>query len=65
MKEQLVQLFEALSIEHQEQLLDYAKMLWEMNQSEQDLKAHLGIPPEEEKKAAGFPFNLNPDREIN
>jgi hypothetical protein len=50
MKEKLLELFEALSSEHKDQLLDYAKMLWEMNQSEKDLRQQMGILEQEEEK---------------
>jgi len=48
MEEKLLKLFEGLSKENKHQLLDYAMMLWEMDQSEEQLKAHLGIPTQTE-----------------
>lgn len=67
MKEKLLELFEELSPEHKDQLLDYAKMLWEMNQSEKDLRQHMGIPEPEEKQAKIIPSNFlgNNDDEVN
>lgn len=69
MKEKLLELFEELNPEHKEQLLDYAKMLWEMNQSEKDLRKQMGIPEEEPQKQTAkiIPSNFlgNKDDEVN
>lgn len=43
MKDKLVELFESLSRDNQEQLFDYAIMLWEMEQGEHQLREQLGI----------------------
>ncbi len=43
MREKLLKLFDDLNSENQGQLLDYALMLWEMEQGENQLKENLGI----------------------
>ena len=43
MREKLLKLFDDLNSENQGQLLDYAMMLWEMEQGENQLKENLGI----------------------
>jgi hypothetical protein len=43
MKNKLLELFESLSRENQEQLFDYAIMLWEMEQGENQLKEQFGF----------------------
>ena len=43
MKDKLVELFESLSRDNQEQLFDYATMLWEMEQGEHQLREQLGF----------------------
>jgi hypothetical protein len=43
MKNKLLELFESLSRDNQEQLFDYAIMLWEMEQGENQLKEQFGI----------------------
>ncbi len=67
MKEKLLQFFEELSPDHQQQLLDYAQMLWEMNQSEKDLRQQMGIPETVEEKVHKLnPNFMNPqDDEVN
>ena len=67
MKEKLLELFEDLSQEHKDQLLDYAKMLWEMNQSEKALLQQMGLPEQEEKPTKIIPGNFlgKQDDEVN
>jgi hypothetical protein len=43
MKEKLLKLFEEMGPENQNQVLDYAMMLWEMEQGENQIKENLGI----------------------
>lgn len=43
MKEKLIKIFESLNAENQTQILDYALMLWEMEQGENQLKDQLGF----------------------
>ena len=43
MKNKLLELFESLSRDNKEQLIDYAVMLWEMEQGENQLKEQFGF----------------------
>jgi hypothetical protein len=43
MKNKLLEIFESLNLENQQQILDYALMLWEMEQGENQLKEQLGF----------------------
>jgi hypothetical protein len=43
MKQKLFEIFESLNPDYQGQLLDYAVMLWEMEQGENQLKNKLGF----------------------
>ncbi len=43
MKNKLLEIFESLNPENQQQILDYAMMLWEMEQGENQLKEQLGF----------------------
>ncbi len=43
MKQKLFEIFESLNPDNQGQLLDYAVMLWEMEQGENQLKEKLGF----------------------
>jgi hypothetical protein len=43
MKNKLIEIFESLNLENQQQILDYALMLWEMEQGENQLKEQLGF----------------------
>ena len=43
MKEKLIKLFDELNSENQTQILDYALMLWEMEQGENQIKENLGL----------------------
>jgi hypothetical protein len=43
MKQKLFEIFESLNPDYQRQLLDYAVMLWEMEQGENQLKNKLGF----------------------
>ena len=50
MKEKLLKLFEDLNSENQLQIVDYALMLWEMEQGEKQLSENLGIKNIEDLK---------------
>jgi len=65
MKQKLIEIYESLNQENKEQLFDYATMLWEMEQGENQLKNQLGfdlniseynIPPSIDKSD---PKNIN------
>ena len=43
MKEKLIKIFASLNPENQAQILDYALMLWEMEQGENQLREQLGL----------------------
>lgn len=43
MKEKLIKIFASLNPENQAQVLDYALMLWEMEQGENQLREQLGL----------------------
>lgn len=43
MKEKLIKIFASLNPENQAQILDYALMLWEMEQGENQIKEQLGF----------------------
>jgi len=43
MQDKLLKLFKDLNEENQQQLVDYAMMLWEMEQGEKQLKDQLGF----------------------
>jgi hypothetical protein len=43
MKQKLFEIFESLNPDYQRQLFDYAVMLWEMEQGENQLKNKLGF----------------------
>lgn len=51
MQEKLLQLFKDLNEENQQQILDYAMMLWEMEQGEIQLNQQLGLPLNKEEEA--------------
>jgi hypothetical protein len=50
MQEKLLELFKDLNEENQQQILDYAMMLWEMEQGERQLNQQLGIPLNKEEE---------------
>jgi hypothetical protein len=43
MKEKLIKIFASLNPENQAQILDYALMLWEMEQGENQIREQLGL----------------------
>ena len=56
MREKLLKLFEELNTENQTQILDYALMLWEMEQGEKQIAESLGISlNKEDLKKTGSP----------
>jgi hypothetical protein len=60
MKEKLIKLFDELNTENQTQLLDYAMMLWEMEQGENQIKENLGLGGLKEELLKNFPPNNDP-----
>ena len=43
MKNKLLEIFESLNPENQQQIFDYALMLWEMEQGENQIREQLGF----------------------
>lgn len=50
MQDKLLELFQDLNEENQRQLLDYAMMLWEMEQGERQLSEQLGLKMSKEEE---------------
>jgi hypothetical protein len=69
MREKLLKLFDDLNPENQTQILDYALMLWEMEQGEKQLSETLGLNLAKEdiqKIAAAEQYITNKDpKDIN
>ncbi len=69
MREKLLKLFDDLNPENQTQILDYAHMLWEMEQGEKQLSETLGLNLAKEdiqKIAAAEQYLTNKDpKDIN
>ncbi len=66
MTEKLIQLFEQLSPNAQRDLLDYAMMLWEMEQGEKQLREKLfGTEEEKMAKLLNNNFLNKKDGEVN